>query len=442
MAYYSPLIAIIIVLQIPIYLYITARTSKKWQKYEKNKNSHFDIASGRFTEAIEQIRMIKCFGSSSRELKMFNSRFNKMISITKKQSLYWHQMNFLRMVVQSIVYISVFLIIFDKVLSRSITIGDMVLLLTLIQQTINPIKNISLFVDMYQRAAANSKDYDESMHVKPETNLNYGKKALNAKNKPIKFKNVNFAYSDKDGDVLKNISFEIKPGEKAALVGESGGGKSTIANLLMRLYKPAKGKIMIGDEDIAEIKNETLRSQIATVFQEPALFSGTIWENIVYGRPDASDEEVEKAAKSANALDFINKLDKRFDTEIGERGIKLSGGQKQRISIARAILKDSPILILDEATSALDSRSEIAVQDALEKLMKGRTVLIIAHRLSTIANVDKIITLKEGSIDEIGSPKELAKTDGIYSQLLKIQSNSMKKSMASFDKLENFDITS
>ena len=205
------------------------------------------------------------------------------------------------------------------------------------------------------------------------------------------------------------------------MVGESGEGKTTLTNLLLRLYEPQSGSIEIDGQNILSVKQASLRKHIGVVFQEPNLFSGTIRENIVYGKPKATTKQIEKAAKDANAHEFIQKLEKGYDTEIGERGLKLSGGQKQRLAIARALLKDAPILVLDEATSSLDSKSELLVQEALERLMKNRTTIIIAHRLSTIQNVDTIISIKNGVVDEMGSPAELAKTGGIYSRLLEVQ---------------------
>ena len=205
----------------------------------------------------------------------------------------------------------------------------------------------------------------------------------------------------------------------------------------MRLYEPSRGTILIDDTDIADVTQHSLRDNIGVVFQEPALFSGTISENIAYARPDATEKDIVSAAKSANAHDFISKFEKSYDSQIGEKGLKLSGGQKQRIAIARAFLKNAPILILDEATSSLDSRSEISVQTALTKLMDNRTTLIIAHRLSTIEHVDKIITIKNGTVNEIGSPKELAKSGGIYDQLLKLQKGHTEDSKK---KLKQFDI--
>jgi len=235
----------------------------------------------------------------------------------------------------------------------------------------------------------------------------------------VVFEDVMFAYDKKP--VLQNISFAIEQNSKVALVGESGEGKTTLTNLLMRLYEPQSGAITVDDQNIAEVTQKSLHQAIGVVFQDPALFSGTIKENISYANPSATTKQIEAAARAANADEFIKKLDKGYNTQIGERGLKLSGGQKQRIAIARALLKDAPILILDEATSSLDSKSESMVQEALERLMKKRTTIIIAHRLSTIQAVDKIITLKNGTVDEVGTPSQLAMTNGIYAQLLALQ---------------------
>jgi ATP-binding cassette subfamily B protein len=252
----------------------------------------------------------------------------------------------------------------------------------------------------------------------------------------VEYRDVDFRYDEDGKQVLRDVSFTIEPGTKLALVGESGGGKTTISNLLMSLYEPNSGQVCIDGQDLATRSRGSVRAQVATVFQDAALFSGTIRENIAYANPDASMEEIEEAARSANAEGFIKKFPNGYDTEIGERGIKLSGGQKQRLSIARALLKNAPILILDEATSSLDSRAERDVQVALDRLMKNRTTLIIAHRLSTIAGVDRIVTLKDGRVDEVGSPQELATTGGIYAQLLELQlgaTKTAKKQLAKFD---------
>ncbi len=239
----------------------------------------------------------------------------------------------------------------------------------------------------------------------------------------ISFENVGFVYPSRpDASVLKDVSITIKAGEKIALVGQSGAGKSTLVQLLMKLYPITKGKIVIDGTNIANQDVTELRSNIAIVPQEVMLFGGTIFENIAYGKPGATESEVFEAARKANAFDFINSFPEKFQTIVGERGLKLSGGQRQRVAIARAILKDPAILILDEATSALDSESEKLVQDALDELMKNRTTIIIAHRLATIRNVDTIYVLKDGEITESGSHDELIlKEEGIYANLVKLQ---------------------
>ena len=252
----------------------------------------------------------------------------------------------------------------------------------------------------------------------------------------VDFEQVTFGYRT-DEDVLRDVSFSIREGERVAFVGESGGGKTTLVSLLLRLYEPSSGTIRIAGTPVTALDPDVLRADIGVVFQEPALFSGTISENIAYARPDASDAEIEAAARSANAHEFVTRFADGYASQIGERGLKLSGGQKQRIAIARAILKDAPVLILDEATSSLDSRSERLVQDGLDHLMADRTTLIIAHRLSTISSVDRIITLKDGHVDEIGTPDELAATGGIYAELLALQLSATKKDRK---RLLEFDI--
>jgi len=239
----------------------------------------------------------------------------------------------------------------------------------------------------------------------------------------VVFENVGFEYPSRpDMAVLKDISIHVKSGEKVALVGQSGAGKSTLVQLLMKLYPLTKGKIVIDGVDISKQDVTELRSNIAIVPQEVMLFGGTIYENIAYGKPGSTEDEVYEAARKANAFDFITSFPEKFQTVVGERGVKLSGGQRQRVAIARAILKDPSILILDEATSALDSESEKLVQDALDELMKNRTTIIIAHRLATIRNVDTIYVLKDGEIAESGSHEDLIlKEEGIYANMVKLQ---------------------
>mgnify|MGYP002147602974 CR=1 FL=1 len=236
----------------------------------------------------------------------------------------------------------------------------------------------------------------------------------------VEFQNVSFAYNDK-GNVITDLSFSVKPGEVIAIVGPSGAGKSTIANLLPRFYDVNKGDIKIDGHSVREVTLDSLREQVGIVPQETMLFNGSVYNNILYGRLDATKEEIEAAAKAANAHDFIMQLTDGYETKLGDRGVNLSGGQRQRIAIARAILKNPRILILDEATSALDTESERVVQEALDRLMVGRTSFVIAHRLSTVKNADKILVLEKGNLVESGTHDELLALDGLYAHLYKIQ---------------------
>jgi len=250
---------------------------------------------------------------------------------------------------------------------------------------------------------------------KSEDNL--GKELLNKINNEIKFENVNFSYN-RDTVSLKNINLTIKRGETIALVGSTGSGKTTLVNLLIRFYKPTSGKILINNQNINEYDLESFRSNFSFVDQNVRLFNDTISGNIAFGQKDEmSMDSIINAANISNSMEFIDKLDGKFDSDIGENGVTLSGGQRQRLSIARAIAKNSPILILDEATSALDSATEKLVQSAITRMQKGRTTIIIAHRLSTIQNADRIIVLKEGEIIEQGSHKDLIKASGEYAKL-------------------------
>ena len=235
----------------------------------------------------------------------------------------------------------------------------------------------------------------------------------------IEFKNIGFSYTDGGAktSVFEDFNLEIKPGQRVGLVGVSGSGKTTLTKLLLRLSDIQDGQILVDGQNVADVTQQSLRRQIAYVPQEPLLFHRTIEENISYGRPSSTHEEIVQAAKNANALEFIESLPQGFDTLTGERGVKLSGGQRQRIAIARAMLIDAPILVLDEATSALDSESEATVQDALSKLMSGRTTIVVAHRLSTIANLDRIVVLKKGKIVEDGTHVELVNAEGEYAKL-------------------------
>lgn len=434
--FYSWELALLLVILYPAFMFLTAKSSTKWQKWQEEKNLATDLASGRFAEVISQIRVVKSFIKERLELSHFRKNFKKTVDVTYKQSKYWHNMDIGRRLVLNVIFFAIFAYIFINTANGRFSLGEMVLLIQLINMMRFPIFNMSFIVDNTQKAIAGSKDYFAVMEMKPAIADAPKAKALRVSRGRVVFDDVSFGYS-KGEQVLHNISFVAEPGSKLALVGESGEGKTTITSLLMRLYEPHDGAVLIDNNNIQRVTQESLRQHIAVVFQDPALFSGTIRENIAYAKPSATDKEIASAAKMANALEFVEKLADGFDTQIGERGLKLSGGQKQRIAIARAILKDAPILILDEATSSLDSRAEKLVQEALDRLMEGRTTIIIAHRLSTIAHVDTIVTMKNGRVDEIGSPKELSETDGIYAQLLKLQTGTTEKAKK---RLKDFEI--
>lgn len=419
----------------PIFIWLTTRSSAKWQVYQKEINEAQDVGSGRFAEAVGQVKVVKSFRQEGRELKLFGRYFAKSVKTTYPQSRLWHTQDVYRRLVLNVIFFALYALVFIQTARGVYTLGTMVLLIQYAQLIRIPIFSISFVVDQTQRAVANTRDYFEVMDTEPSITDASNAEALAVTKGEVKFADVSFAYQA-DTPVLKEVSFTMPVGSKTALVGESGEGKTTITNLLLRFYTLNSGRITIDGQDIATVTQDSLRDAIAVVFQEPALFSGTIKENIAYARPNASDDEVIAAAKAANAHTFINKFEKGYDSEIGERGLRLSGGQKQRIAIARALLKDAPILILDEATSSLDGKSERMVQEALERLTKGRTTLIIAHRLSTIQSVDQIVTLRGGRVDEAGAPHELERSGGIYSQLLQLQesaSESSKKKLKEFE---------
>ncbi|WOO96940.1 ABC transporter ATP-binding protein [Micrococcus terreus] len=499
--YWWPLAALLATI-FPIYMWLTAKTSGRWQALEKEKNHEVDVAAGRFAEVVAQMPVVKSFVQEPHEHAGFSRHYHRIIGVTRTQSRYWHGMDAWRRAALNLVFFGLYALIFIRTATGEFSVGDMVMLIQLMAMARQPVTSMSYLVDASQRAIAGSTDYFEVMdqrhdrqpdprilaaigpveqtavrqrssqpstttaappdasdspegspHPAPasgEENASVravvGKpsspraelevsdlRALRAsavagQDGPgsqeavpaVAFRDVTFGYED-GPDVLRGISFHVGQGEKVALVGESGGGKSTLASLLMGLYPVHSGAVEVFGADVDELPVPVLRAGVAAVFQDPSLFSGTIRENIAYARPDATDEQVRAAARVANADRFVERLAQGYDSLIGERGLKLSGGQKQRIAVARAVLKDAPVLILDEATSSLDTRSERLVQAALDQLMVGRASLIVAHRLSTIAAVDRIVTLRDGQVDEIGAPAELAVSGGIYAELLALQ---------------------
>ena len=301
------------------------------------------------------------------------------------------------------------------------SITDLVTFLLYINVFTEPIKTLIDFTEQFQNGYSGFERFMEMMSVEPDIQDQPDALPLKDVKGDIAFEDVSFHYADSDQMVLNHVDLSVKAGEYIALVGSSGAGKSTLCSLIPRFYDVSEGRILVDGRDIRKLKLKDLRSQIGIVQQDVYLFAGTILENISYGKPDATREEVIEAAKEANAHEFIMSFPDGYDTDIGQRGVKLSGGQKQRLSIARVFLKNPPILIFDEATSALDNESEKVVQDSLEKLAKNRTTFVIAHRLSTIRNAERILVLTDNGIEESGTHRQLLERGGIYKKLYEMQ---------------------
>lgn len=371
-------------------------------------------------ESVASARVIKSFVREDYEVDRFDveNRANFRANMKNAQL-----MATLTPVVELVAAIGMTMIIWyggNNVINGTITAGSLVAFLTYAVNISNPIKRLTRVIGNIQKALAAAQRVFMIIDMPEEIAESRDAKQLPEVSGKVEFQNVSFAYDDK-GNVITDLSFSVKPGEVIAIVGPSGAGKSTIANLLPRFYDVNKGDIKIDGHSVREVTLDSLREQVGIVPQETMLFNGSVYNNILYGRLDATKEEIEAAAKAANAHDFIMQLTDGYETKLGDRGVNLSGGQRQRIAIARAILKNPRILILDEATSALDTESERVVQEALDRLMAGRTSFVIAHRLSTVKNADKILVLEKGNLVESGTHDELLALDGLYAHLYKIQ---------------------
>ena len=371
-------------------------------------------------ESISAIRVVKSFVRETYEIRRFEEQnwknFQAAMKNVKLSSLLTPTVEFLAAIaVTFIVWFGGY-----EVVNEVITAGELVAFLTYAVNLANPVKRLSRVYAAIQRAMAAADRVFAVMDLEEKITDVPGAKPLPRIKGQVEFKDITFSY--KEGQpALQHISLKAEPGQMIALVGPSGSGKSTIANLIPRFYDVDSGTISIDGHDIRQVTADSLREQIGLVPQETMLFSTTVMENIRYGRLDATDEEVVEAARAANAEEFIKDLPEGYDTKLGERGLNLSGGQRQRLAIARAILKNPRVLILDEATSALDTESEKIVQDALDKLMVGRTSFVIAHRLSTIFNADQIFVVENGHLREHGTHEELLAAGGLYSNLYNIQ---------------------
>lgn len=371
-------------------------------------------------ESVASARVIKSFVREDYEVDRFDVENKANFRANMKNA---QLMATLTPVVELVAAIGVTMIIWyggNNVINGTITAGSLVAFLTYAVNISNPIKRLTRVIGNIQKALAAAQRVFMIIDMPEEIAESRDAKQLPEVSGKVEFQNVSFAYNDK-GNVITDLSFSVKPGEVIAIVGPSGAGKSTIANLLPRFYDVNKGDIKIDGHSVREVTLDSLREQVGIVPQETMLFNGSVYNNILYGRLDATKEEIEAAAKAANAHDFIMQLTDGYETKLGDRGVNLSGGQRQRIDIARAILKNPRILILDEATSALDTESERVVQEALDRLMVGRTSFVIAHRLSTVKNADKILVLEKGNLVESGTHDELLALDGLYAHLYKIQ---------------------
>lgn len=400
---------------IPFLLFYTIHKRNKMKKAFKETRVKTGEVNATIENSISGVRVTKSFGNKAYEMEKFdksNDIFKKAREHAyKAMAEYFSEMFFLVDMLELIVLIAAGYFTY----LGKINVGDFAAYLLYIKMFLQPIRKLINFNEMFQNGMSGFERYEEIMNEENEKEIPNAKELKDVKGK-ITIKDVTFRYDNKES-ILENFNLDIEAGKMVALVGPSGGGKTTICNLIPRFYDYESGQIFIDDVDISTVTLKSLRENIGIVQQDVFLFTGTIKENIMYGNPNATDEEVIEAAKNACLHDFIMGLEDGYDTFIGERGVKLSGGQKQRISIARVFLKNPAILILDEATSALDNVTEYEIQKALEELSKDRTTLVVAHRLSTVKNSDEIVVLTDKGIEERGTHEELIKLGGVYSNL-------------------------
>lgn len=400
---------------IPFLLFYTIHKRNKMKKAFKETRVKTGEVNATIENSISGVRVTKSFGNKAYEMEKFdksNDIFKKAREHAyKAMAEYFSGMFFLVDMLELIVLIAAGYFTY----LGKINVGDFAAYLLYIKMFLQPIRKLINFNEMFQNGMSGFERYEEIMNEENEKEIPNAKELKDIKGK-ITIKDVTFRYDNKES-ILENFNLDIEAGKMVALVGPSGGGKTTICNLIPRFYDYESGQIFIDDVDISTVTLKSLRENIGIVQQDVFLFTGTIKENIMYGNPNATDEEVIEAAKNACLHDFIMSLEDGYDTFIGERGVKLSGGQKQRISIARVFLKNPAILILDEATSALDNVTEYEIQKALEELSKDRTTLVVAHRLSTVKNSDEIVVLTDRGIEERGTHEELIKLGGVYSNL-------------------------
>ena len=412
-------LTLIIFVCVPFLLIISFSVRKKMRDAFMESRKSLAQINASLESSISGIRVTKAFTNSTSEREKFEKGNGWFVESRRKafkaMGIFHSTSTLVTEVFNVVVLIAGGLFLY----AGTIAIGDYTTFIVSVNVFLAPVRQLIMFMEQYQNGVTGFKRYLEIMDTEPEKDKEDAKNVgvLNGK---IRFENVTYGYG-KEKDVLHDLSLEIGKGQVFALVGPSGGGKTTICHLIPRFYQVENGNIYIDDIDINDMTAESLRKNVGIVQQDVYLFNASIKDNILYGRPDATDEEVIEAAKRANIHEYVLTLEKGYDTVIGERGVKLSGGQKQRLSIARVFLKNPPILILDEATSALDNTTEILIQQSLDEHCKGRTTIVVAHRLSTVKNADEIAVVSDGKIIEKGKHEELIKDNGAYANLYKLQ---------------------
>ncbi len=415
------ILTLIIFTCVPILIFVTIKLRKAMKSAFQDRRKSNAIINAAVESSVTGIRVTKAYTNYETEIKKFEKGDKEFVDSSYRaynaMAKFHSSTTFITEVFNVFILIAGGLFLY----SGRISFGDYSTFIVSVNLFINPVNTLIGFMEQFQNGVSGFKRFCEIMDEPPEEDRPDAKTLENVKGE-IEFRNVNYSYETSKG-VLHNVNLKIEKGRKVALVGPSGGGKTTLCHLLPNFYKldEKDGAILIDGTDIRDITLDSLRRNIGIVQQDVFLFAGTIRDNILYGRPDATQEEIEEAAKRANIHEYITTLENGYDTEIGERGVKLSGGQKQRLSIARVFLKDPAILILDEATSALDNTTEVLIQHALDELCKGRTTLVVAHRLSTIRNADEIAVVIDGKIRERGTHDELIEADGTYKKLYSLQ---------------------
>jgi ABC-type multidrug transport system fused ATPase/permease subunit len=375
-------------------------------------------------EVLSCLRVVKAFGQEDREQRRFEEKgwaaLYARLRLSLEQSLFSSGVGFATKLSRGVILLVAGL----HVLNGRLSVGDLWVILSYVSQIQGPMEDIGQTLSDMQLSMASAERVLEVLDTEPDIKDRPGAKSLERVHGAFSLSDVNFAYLP-GHPVLHHVNLDVRPGKVIAIVGPTGAGKTTLANLIARFYDPATGGVTLDGHDLRDLTVKTLRDNIALVIQEPILFSTTIRENIAYGRPSATMDEIEAAARAANAHDFITKLPRGYESQVGERGLRLSGGERQRIAVARAFLKGAPVLILDEPTSSVDSRTEEVIIDALDRLMEGRTTFIIAHRLSTIRRADQILVIDHGRIVEQGTHADLLKQDGLYGELYRIQTRGL-----------------